>query len=127
MSTFDHHHRQISRGFTLVALAAALAVAAAMLSQCRAVGDSVAGLDLTTANPKLNHRSDCVRQCNETFTESHSAEVERHAAALRGCAGDSDCIAAENRMHQDRQRQLVKAMQNCKSGCYNEGGGGGRH
>jgi len=125
MSTIDHHHRRVSRGFTLLALAAVLAVTAAALSRCRPVGDSVAGVDLTTANPKLNHRSDCVRQCNKDFNQAHTEEVERHAAALQDCAGDADCIAAENRFHQDQQHRLVKAMQNCKSSCYNEGGGGG--
>ena len=81
MSTIDHHHRRVSRGFTLLALAAVLAVTAAALSRCRPVGDSVAGVDLTTANPKLNHRSDCVRQCNKDFNQAHTEEVERHAAA----------------------------------------------
>ena len=127
MSTIDHHHRRVSRGFTLLALAAVLAVTAAALSRCRPVGDSVAGVDLTAGNPKLNHRSDCVHQCNKDFNMAHSEEVERHAAALQDCAGDTDCVHAENTRHHIRQLEIVRAMQNCKNGCYNEGGGGGGH
>ena len=56
---------------------------------------------------------------------AHSEEVERHAAALQDCAGDTDCVHAENTRHHIRQLEIVRAMQNCKNGCYNEGGGGG--
>ena len=127
MSIFDHPHRRFSRGFTLLALLAFLVLTAVALSQCRQIGDSIAGVDLAGSSPALHPKGDCPHRCNEDYKAARTAEDERHEAALESCAGDADCIAEENRLHRDLQRQIQKALQNCKRNCYNEGGGSGGH
>jgi hypothetical protein len=123
MSIFNPHPRRVSRGLSFAVLAAALAVTAVALSQCRQVGGSLTGADVTVLNPTLNAISDCVHQCNDRFNAAHSAEVRRHEAALQGCAGDGECNRAENRLHHDLQLAIVRGMQACKRACHDTGPG----
>lgn len=124
MSRFDHRPRPLSRGLTLAALAAILAVTAMALSQCRQI-DSLTGTgtDVKVLNPTLNAVSDCMHACNATFNTDHSAEVRLHDATLQGCGSDSDCIHAENTRHHNRQLEIVRAMQACKRNCHSTGPG----
>ena len=123
MSSFDPP-RRLSRGLTLAALAAILAVTAVALSQCRQI-DSLTGTgtDLKVFNSTLNDVSDCMRGCNATFSTDHGTEVRLHDANLQGCGTDTDCVHAENTRHQTRQLEIVRAMQACKRNCHSTGPG----
>jgi hypothetical protein len=123
---FDHRNPRVRRGFAFVALAALLGLSVVGLSQCRLVDDTVTGVDLQ-ANNGVNARSDCVHQCNEKYKACKRAEDARHKAAKRACGSDKACKKAEQRLHKDNKLVCVRAMQDCKRNCYNEGAGlGGR-
>ena len=122
----DHRNPRLRRGFAFVALAALLGLSVVGLSQCRMVNDTVTGVDLS-ANSGVNARSDCVHQCNDKYKACKRAEDARHKNAQRACGSDKACKKAEQRLHKDNQLGCVRAMQDCKRNCYNEGAGiGGR-
>jgi len=122
----DHRNPRLRRGFAFVALAALLGLSVVGLSQCRMVDDTVTGVDLQ-ANSGMNARSDCVHQCNDQYKACKRAEDARHKQAQRDCGSDKACKKAEQRTHKDNKLACVRAMQDCKRNCYNEGSGvGGR-
>jgi hypothetical protein len=122
----DHRNPRLRRGFAFVALAALLGLSVVGLSQCRLVNDTVTGVDLN-ANSGLNARSDCVHHCNDQYKACKRAEDARHKSAQRACGNDKTCKKNEQRLHKDNQLACVRAMQDCKRNCYNEGAGiGGR-
>jgi len=96
------------------------------LAQCRLVDDAVTGVAISEA-PGTQARVTCVHRCNQDYRGAKRTEESRHRAILRSCAGDQRCEKGENVRHQRAHHRLVAAMQACKRGCYNEGGGqGGR-
>ena len=109
----------------LLSLAAALGLAAIGLSQCRAVSDTVTGLDLSSASAMKHGRNDCVRVCNDAFKTARAGELARHRQAVRDCGRDSACRKAEQRTHVRNMAEISRAMQLCKRNCYNEGAGSG--
>jgi len=122
----DHRNPRLRRGFAFVALAALLGLSVVGLSQCRMVDDTVTGVDLK-ANSGVNARSDCVHQCNEKYKACKRAEDARHKAQVRTCGSDKSCKKDEQRLHKELHLACVRAMQECKRSCYNEGAGiGGR-
>ena len=126
MNNFAHRNSRLRRSVTGFGLAAALAITALGLSQCRMVQDSVTGVNLRQASDAKG-RADCVHQCNDAFRAARRAEDRRHSDALKGCGNDTNCAKDENRRNQQNEKDLVRQMQECKRNCYNEGGGkGGR-
>ncbi len=115
---------QTRRVLKTVALISTLGLAVTGLSQCRMVNDNVTGVNL--GGPQgVNSRSECVQGCNDKYRAAETAEDSRHDAALRACGGDKNCKKAEDDRTKDRHKANVQAMQDCKSSCYNEGGGNG--
>jgi len=107
----------------LLALAATLGIVLVGLAQCRAVPDTVTGVELSTGSGTLHSRNACVNKCNESYKAARSVEELRYRHALRGCGRDSACKKAEHRKHRGILADLARARQNCKRNCYNEGGG----
>ena len=120
----DHRNPRLRRGFAFVALAALLGLTVVGLSQCRMVDDTVTGVDLQ-ANQGVSARSDCVHSCNDAFKACKRADDARHKAAARACGSDKACKKAEQRLHKENHLACVRAMQECKRNCYNEGSGAG--
>jgi hypothetical protein len=118
----DHRNPRLRRGFAFVALAAVLGLAAVGLTQCRAVNDTVTGVDLNSASG-THARSSCVHQCNSKFKDCLRSEFARHKAASKACGHDSACKKAEQRKFFNNLKECVRQMQLCKKGCYNEGAG----
>jgi hypothetical protein len=117
-------HTTFCRTIKTVALFSLLGLATLGLSQCRLVGDTVTGVDVD-ATTTVNGRSDCVRDCNDSFKDGQKAEDNRHKDALRACGSNKACKDAENVKHKRNHEALVDAMQACKRACYNEGSGSG--
>ena len=124
MNTFAHNNPRLRRSFSLVALGAILVVSAVTLSQCRFTGEDVTGVDFS-ANRGVSAHSECVQQCQKKYKDSRAAEEARHRAALLACSDNLTCKQAENKVFVDNLKAIEGAMQDCKRGCYNEGGGGG--
>jgi len=108
----------------ILALMVTLGLALVGLTQCRSISDKISGVELRTAG-SLSGRSDCTRQCNETYKAGQRAEQARHAAALRQCGKDKDCKKDEDRQHKKILDGLSAEKRACKKGCYNEGSGSG--
>ena len=123
MNTFAHNNPRLRRTFSLVALGAVLAVSAVTLSQCRFSGEDVTGVDFN-ANRGSAH-SECVQACQDKYKAARAAEEDRHRKALLGCGSDIACKQAEDKLFVDNLKGIEQSMQDCKRGCYNEGGGGG--
>lgn len=66
----------------------------------------------------------CVQACNQVAQEARAAELDLHIANIEACAGDPDCLAAEEERHEAVMEQIVLDMQGCKDGCQHEQGGG---
>jgi hypothetical protein len=116
----------IRRTVKAVALFSLLGIATVGLSQCRLVGDTVTGVELETST-SVAGRSDCVKDCNDTFKAAKRAEDARHKAAARACGRDKVCKNQEQVTYKRNLLAIVNAMKVCKRSCYNEGSGvGGR-
>ena len=119
-------HTTLRRTIQTVALFSMLGLATLGLSQCRLVGDTVTGVELETEGT-VSGRSECVRDCNDTYKSAKRAEDLRHRAALNACGRDKVCRTAENIQFKRNAKAIITAMQACKRSCYNEGSGvGGR-
>ena len=105
----------------MLAMAAVLGATIITLSHCRAVTDSVTGVDFRSG--RLSGRSACVKQCNENYKAATRAEEQRHRDAIRACGSNSACKDAENALHRTNQDAINIAKQECKKNCYNEGDG----
>lgn len=116
------------RGFTSILLAGLLGAALLGLTQCRLVNDTVTGVDLKSGG-ELNGRSACVHACNAAFKECERDEDARHKVrraeckALGSVAERTACERDEQRRHNEAHLACVRAKNECKKGCYNEGGG----
>jgi len=117
-------HNKARHTLRLITLAALLGISTIALSQCRMVSDTVTGVKSGAGT--LSGRSNCSRQCNDSFEAAIRAEEARHRAALRSCGHDSRCKSDEDRLNDRNQDQISDARKECKKGCYNEGGGHGR-
>lgn len=117
-------HNKTRHTLRLITLAALLGVSTIALSQCRMVSDNVTGVK--TGAGTLSGRSNCSRQCNDSFEAAIRAEEARHRAALRSCGHDSRCRSDEDSLNDRNEAMISSARKECKRGCYNEGGGHGR-
>lgn len=117
-------HNKARHTLRLMTLAALLGISTIALSQCRMVSDTVTGVK--TGAGTLSGRSNCSRQCNDSFEAAIRAEQARHRAALRACGHDSSCRYDEDRLNDRIEDQISDARKACKKGCYNEGGGHGK-
>lgn len=125
MLSIQRARRRVSRGHLAAGLILGLGLTMS-LTQCRMVSDSVTGVKLTPATT-LSKRNSCTRQCNDAFKAAERDEERRHRAAKRACHSDHACRKAEEALHQSNLAAIARDRRNCKSGCYNEGGGKGGH
>ena len=88
------------------------------------VEDNITGVELNTP-ASVDHRSDCVKRCNETYKDAKRAESDRHKIANKACKSDKACKKAEKARHKTNGEAIKDAKDACKRGCYNEGSGGG--
>ena len=108
-----------------LAIAAVLGLALVGLTQCRTVSDSVTGVQFSQG--QLQGRGSCVSHCNDVYRQALKAENDRFKQALAACGADEACRAAETAHHEDIFARLTQQRDDCKAGCYNEGGGGTGH
>jgi hypothetical protein len=91
------------------------------------INDPVAGTELSLAQ-SVDARSDCISNCTTVMEAARQAEEARHEAAMQACGGGNEakeCKKTEQALHKQNQSQIQQDFKACKSGCYNEGGGGG--
>ena len=115
---------QVRRGFKVLALTAVLGYAVVGLSQCQMVEDNVTGIKLNSPEG-VNGRSECVKDCNEKYKDASRAEYTRLKEANRACGKDKKCLKDEKATHKANKKAIKDAKDECKRGCYNEGGGDG--
>lgn len=119
---------QIRRTVKTVALTSLLGLATLGLSQCRMVSDNVTGVEIESTDTYNGRgKADCVKRCNDEFKAAKRSEDARHKAAVRACGNDRVCKKDAGKLNKDNLKDIIRDMQECKRGCYNEGGGiGGR-
>lgn len=102
----------------------ALVLAVFACVQCRAVQDTVTGVDIGvhsgSARPPV-----CLHGCLARFRRDHREEEIRHRRAMRKCHGDRTCTIAERAAHRAREAVLAVVLRDCRRGCYSEGAGAG--
>jgi hypothetical protein len=112
-------HARRARIGARILLLVALAISSVALTQCRMVGDRLAGV----RTDLLKRKSDCVKACKETLKSDTKAEGDVHSAAVRACRGNAACLAAEAARHQAALQAIDAAFVACENGCHQQGGG----
>ena len=102
-----------------ILLLVALATSSVALTQCRMVGDRLAGVRVDM----LKRKSDCIKRCKDTFKADKNAEGDLHTAAIRACAGNPACLADEAARHAAALQAIEAAYIACQNGCHQQGGG----
>lgn len=102
-----------------ILLLVALATSSVALTQCRMVGDRLAGVRADL----LKRKSDCINGCKDTFKADKKAESDVHTAAIRACAGNTNCLAEEASRHAAALQAIEAAFVACQNGCHNQGVG----
>ncbi len=118
-------HRIASRrGVRMLALAGLLGLTLVALTQCRAVNDTITGVNAVRGT--ISARSSCNKKCDDAFKTAQKEEDQRHKNAMKACGShDSACKKNEDAKHRSVEDSLKRQRQQCKGSCYNEGGGGG--
>jgi len=113
------------RSFVLhLAIALVMGLALIALTQCRAVNDTVTGVDFKTG-ATLSARSSCTHDCNHRFKEAQKKENDAFKSALKKCGSDNQCRKDAQQTHRDNMKKINDAKKDCKASCYNEGSGKG--
>ena len=92
-------------------------------SQCARVGDRVTGADTALATESREFGA-CVATCNQSAAGARMAENDRFRNAIRNCTTD-ECRNAEVAFHQAILEEVNLGLQECKSGCHEQGSGSG--
>ena len=103
---------------TRILLILALTASSVALTQCRMVGDRLAGVRVDVLK-----RDECVKGCKDTFKADKKAENEVHTEAIRNCRGNPTCLAEEGTRHAAALQAIEAAYAACQSGCHQQGGG----
>ena len=112
-------HRNHARIATRILLLLALAASSVALTQCRMVGDRLAGVRVDL----LKRKSDCIKACKDTAKTARKDENDVHTAAVRACAGNRACLAEEAARHAAALLSIEAAFVACENGCHQQGGG----
>lgn len=120
---FDHRNPRLRRGFAFVALAAVLGLAAVGLTQCRAVNDTVTGVDLSNTSGDLHAKMSCTKKCNDQYKSCIRAAEAKYKTAKKACHWNWFCLknAQKTFVNDLKACELQKKL--CKKSCYNEGSG----
>lgn len=108
-----------ARFATRMLLLVALAASSLALTQCRMVGDTLTGVRVDA----FRRKSDCLKECKDTFQQNRKAENELFAANMGACGGDVACRAAEAARHAAALQAIEAAYVACQNSCHNQGGG----
>jgi hypothetical protein len=117
---FVHLFARLRRGAAFAVLGVALTTLALSLSQCQMVGERIAGISLSKANP-----GQCISNCAHTYNDSVRVESEFHVSKVHSCASDSVCLALEEMRHEAEMNRLQLGRAACQAKCHHQGSGGG--
>ena len=111
--------RNHARIATRILLLLALVASSVALTQCRMVGDRLAGVRVDL----LKRKTDCIKACKDTAKTTRRDETDVHTAAVRACAGNTACLAQEAARHNAALLAIEAALVACQNGCHQQGGG----
>jgi len=97
----------------------ALLAASLSLTQCRMVADRISGANVDV----FRRKDECLAACQEQFKARNMTEDALHQQNLAACAGDPDCIAAENARHDAAEADSKAIRDACMNGCHQQGAG----
>lgn len=104
---------------TRMLLLVALAASSLALTQCRMVGDQLTGVRVDS----FKRKSDCVKECKDTYKNARKDENALHASNVSACRSDPACQATEANRHDGVLLQIEAAYAACLYECHLQGGG----
>lgn len=108
-----------ARFATRMVLLVALAASSMALTQCRMVGDNLTGVRAGA----FSHKSDCIKDCKDTYKDQRKAENDLFAANMAACGASVACRTAERARHDAALQAIEAAYIACLNTCHNQGGG----
>ena len=109
-----------SRRARVVLLLAATVLLVGSVDTCRMVADNVLG-----GRHEAADTGNCISDCAHKANDAIRSESDLHVTNVHACAGDSTCLANEEKRHEDAMAAIQTQRRTCQDNCRHQGGGSG--